>query len=59
MGVFNQTYNLALFAVMPIPGDLVAKWFCASLAQSVLLGIVTFFVYKPAAGADGQVHTIA
>lgn len=47
MGIFNQTYNLSMYAVMPLPMDLSIKWLCAGIAQTALLGIVTFFVYKP------------
>jgi hypothetical protein len=49
MGVLAQSFSVALYAVMPLPGDLVAKWFAAGVVQSLLLAIVTFFVYKPTA----------
>lgn len=48
MGVFQQTWAIILFAVMPLPAELAIKWFLAGLVQAVVLGIVTFLVYKPA-----------
>src|SRR5688572_11847754 len=48
MGVFQQTWAIILFAVMPVPAELAIKWFFAGLVQAVLLGIVTSLVYKPA-----------
>lgn len=47
MGVFEQTWAIILYVVMPMPGELAVKWFVAGLAQAVLLGIVTSLVYKP------------
>jgi hypothetical protein len=54
MGLFHQTYTMVMYAVMPLPDDLAIKWFCANVAQVVLLGIVTFYVYKPAAGGGAS-----
>ena len=48
MGVFQQTWAIILFVVVPMPGELAVKWFFGGLAQAVLLGIVTSLVYKPA-----------
>jgi hypothetical protein len=48
MGVFQQTWAIILFVVLPIPGELAVKWFIGGLVQAVLLGIVTSLVYKPA-----------
>ena len=45
---------MVMYAVMPLPDDLAIKWFCANVAQVVLLGIVTFYVYKPAAGGGAS-----
>ncbi|HEX7515808.1 MAG TPA: hypothetical protein VF345_00830 [Chthoniobacterales bacterium] len=47
MGVFQQTWVIILFVVMPMPAELAVKWFFSGLAQAVLLGIVTSLVYKP------------
>jgi hypothetical protein len=46
MGVFQQTWAMILFVVMPLPAELAMKWFFGGLAQAVLLGIVTSLVYK-------------
>ena len=46
MGVFQQTWAIILFVVMPLPAELAVKWFLAGLVQAVLLGVVTSFVYK-------------
>lgn len=51
MGVFQQTWALILFVVLPIPGELAVKWLIGGLVQAVLLGIVTSLVYKPAASS--------
>ena len=48
MGVFQQTWAIILFVVLPMPGELAVKWFVGGLVQAVLLGIVTSLVYKPA-----------
>jgi len=48
MGVFQQTWAIILFVVMPVPAELAIKWFLAGIVQAVLLGIVTSLVYKPA-----------
>ena len=48
MGVFQQTWAIILFAVMPLPAELAMKWFFAGLVQAVVLGIVTSLIYKPA-----------
>ena len=48
MGVFQQTWAMILFVVLPMPAELAVKWFIGGLVQAVLLGIVTSLVYKPA-----------
>lgn len=47
MGLFFQGNTLITYVVTPLPGALAAKWFVAGVGQSVLLGLVTFAVYKP------------
>ena len=47
MGVFQQTWAIILFVVMPMPAELAVKWFLSGLAQAALLGIVTSLIYKP------------
>jgi len=54
MGVFQQTWAIILFVVMPLPAELAIKWFFAGLVQAVLLGIVTSLVYKPASPATAS-----
>jgi hypothetical protein len=46
MGLFQQTWAIILFVVMPLPGELAVKWFLGGLVQAVVLGIVTSLVYK-------------
>ena len=47
MGLFNQSTTLMTYAVQPLPEEIPLKWFAAGLVQAVLLGVLTFFVYKP------------
>ena len=47
MGLFNQATTLMTYAVTPVTEEIALKWFFAGLAQAVLLGVVTFFVYRP------------
>ena len=47
MGLFSQVHTLITYVVTPVPPEIPVKWFFTGIAQSVLLGIVTFFVYKP------------
>jgi hypothetical protein len=48
LGLFQQTWAIILFVVMPLPAELAVKWFFGGLVQAVLLGIATSLVYKPA-----------
>ena len=47
MGLFFQTNTLVLYAVQPLPGLLMAKWFGANVAEAMLAAVVAFLVYKP------------
>ena len=47
MGAFSGVWAMVLYVILPMPGALAAKWFCAGIAQCILLALVTFFVYKP------------
>jgi hypothetical protein len=47
MGLFSGVWAIVLYVILPMPGLIAAKWFFAGIAQCLLLGIVTFFVYKP------------
>ncbi len=49
MGLFGQVYTLIMYCVMPLPPELACKWFVSGLAQSVLLGVLTSFTYRPMA----------
>jgi hypothetical protein len=48
MGLFSQANTLITYAVQPFTLEIVWKWFVAALLQGAIVGIVTFFVYKPA-----------
>ncbi len=47
MGLFSGTWAIIMYVVVPMPGSIAAKWFFAGIVQTILLGLVTFFVYKP------------
>jgi len=47
MGGFSQATTLVTYAVQPFPPDLAMKWFCAGLAQGLLMGVIVFFVGRP------------
>lgn len=49
MGVFSGVWAIIMYVVIPMPGSIACKWFFAGIAQAILLGIVTFYVYKPKA----------
>jgi len=53
MALFREAVGLVFYSVQPIPGELSVKWFCAGLAQGMVLGVVAFLVYRPAATAPG------
>ena len=48
MGLFSQSNTLITYVVSPLPLAIAMKWLLSGLVQAVLLGAVTFFVYKPA-----------
>ena len=48
MGLFNQATTLINYAVWPLPPELAVRWFASGVAQAVLLGMLTFAVYRPA-----------
>ena len=47
IGLAVQVTTIVTYVVSPMPPELAFKWFCSGLAQPVLLGVITFFVYKP------------
>jgi len=54
IGAFSGAWPMVLYAILPIPGALAAKWFFAGIVQCILLGSVTFYVYKPAASGTAN-----
>src|SRR5229473_2256106 len=48
MGLFSQATTLITYVVTPLPGVIALKWFFSGLAQAVVLGCISFFIYKPA-----------
>jgi hypothetical protein len=54
MGMFMESNSLIMYCVQPMPGDLIAKWIFAGLAQGVLMGILVHFVARPRAAAPRQ-----
>jgi len=51
MGLFSGVWALILYVVVPMPGSIAAKWFFAGIVQTILLGLVTSWIYKPSAPA--------
>ena len=49
MGLFSGVWALIMYVVVPMPGSIAVKWFFAGIAQTILLGLVTFWMYKPSA----------
>lgn len=47
MGLFNQVNTLANYVVMPLPERIALKWFVGSLAQTTILAILTYLLYRP------------
>jgi hypothetical protein len=47
MGLFSGVWAIIMYVVIPMPGSIACKWFFAGIVQSILIGLVTFFVYKP------------
>lgn len=47
MGVFSGTWAIIMYVVLPMPSAIACKWFFAGIVQCILLGLVTYFVYKP------------
>ncbi len=51
MGLFSGVWAIIMYVVIPMPCSIACKWFFAGIAQTILLGIVAFYVYKPKASA--------
>ena len=52
MGMFQQTWAIMNYVVVPMPGELAMKWYFSGLVQAVLVGIVTALIYKPRAAVS-------
>jgi hypothetical protein len=49
MALFAQAgMSFITYAVQPLPEVIPLKWFISGILQGVLLGVLVFFVYKPA-----------
>ncbi len=44
MALFGQAMTCVTYAVQPMPGSLMVKWFVAGLGQGVLMGVLVFLV---------------
>jgi len=47
MALFQQATTLITYAVQPIPGEIIFKWFISGIAQGVLMGVILHLIYKP------------
>ena len=47
-GLMVQATTIITYVVSPFPPALALKWFLSGLLQSILLALLTRFVYKPA-----------
>jgi hypothetical protein len=54
MGAFSGVWAIVLYVILPLQGAIAAKWFFAGIVQCILLGIVTFLVYKPNHATTGS-----
>ena len=50
MGLFYSGSAVMQNAVQPLPDGLLIKWVIGGVLQSVLVGVVLFFVHKPTKG---------
>ena len=46
--MFKHSDIAVTYALQPFPFGLAAKWFLASVIQSVLMGLLVFWIYRPA-----------
>jgi len=59
MGLFAQANTIISYVVTPLPGPLAAKWFCSALLETIVLGLITAAIYKPAAAvSERKIQTI-
>ena len=51
MGLFSGVWAIIMYVVAPMPCSIAAKWFFAGIGQTILLALVTFWIYKPSVHA--------
>ena len=51
MGLFSGVWAIIMYVIVPMPCSIATKWFFAGIVQAILLGLVTFWIYKPSAAA--------
>jgi len=51
MGLFSGVWAIIMYVVVPMPCSIAAKWFFAGIGQTILLALVTFWIYKPSVHA--------
>lgn len=47
IGLAVQVTTMITYVVTPLPPELALKWFFSGLVQSIVLGVITSFVYRP------------
>jgi hypothetical protein len=47
MGLFSGVRAIIMYVVVPMPCSIATKWFFAGIVQTILLALVTFWIYKP------------
>ncbi len=55
MALFQQATTLITYAVQPMPGEIMLKWFAAGTGQGLLMGVILHLVYKPKPAAPASV----
>lgn len=51
IGGMTGAGQIIMYAVQPLPGDIVIKWCAAYLVQALVVGAIVHLVYKPNAAA--------
>src|SRR6266567_8740592 len=49
MGLFSGAWALIVYVSVPMPGSIAVKWFLTGIVQTILLGLVTFWICRPSA----------
>ncbi len=49
MGLFSGAWALIIYVIVPMPGSIAVKWFFTGIVQTILLGLVTFWICRPSA----------